>query len=173
MSWLARRPELRAALFRTVDVAPACTSPAELSEHLAAYVPPGRLKQLLSGRAGTVVGGRVAELAVRQMAERFILGESVPGAAPALAALWAQGIAGTVDLLGEKTVTPAEGDAYAQRCAEALDALTAAAAALPANPRLERDSAGVIARVNLSVKVTALTPLAFSWQQHAAGSGVR
>jgi proline dehydrogenase len=159
MNWLAGRPELRAALFRTVDVAPACADAAELSAHLAAYVPPGRLADLLHSRPGTVLGGRVAELAVRQMAERFIVGETVPKAAPELTRLWNQGITSTVDLLGEKTVTRSEGAAYAQRCHDALDGLSAASEEWLTNSHVESDSAGAIPRVNLSVKVTALTPL--------------
>ena len=159
MTWLTARPELRAALFRTVDVAPACASPAELSAHLAAYMPDGRLGQLLGGRAGTVLGGRVAQTAVRQMADRFILGESVAQAAPELLSLWNQGITTTVDLLGEKTVTRSEGLAYGQRCHDTLDALAAASAEWFHNARVEADGAGTIPRVNLSVKVTALTPL--------------
>ncbi len=159
MAWLTARPELRAALFRTVDVAPACAGPAELSAHLAAYVPPGRLHDLLGGRAGTLLGGRLAQRAVRQMADRFILGESVPKAAPELLSLWNQGIATTVDLLGEKTVTPQEGAGYGQRCHDALDALNDASVDWFHNQRVEQDGAGVIPRVNLSVKVTALTPL--------------
>jgi RHH-type proline utilization regulon transcriptional repressor/proline dehydrogenase/delta 1-pyrroline-5-carboxylate dehydrogenase len=159
MNWLTGRPELRAALFRTVDVAPACASAAELSEHLAAYVPPGRLRDLLDSRAGGRLGGAVTATAVRQMADRFIVGETVPQAADAFARLWNQGIACTVDLLGEKTVTPSEGDAYAQRCHAALDALATGAAGWLPNPLIESDAAGPIPRVNLSVKVTALTPL--------------
>jgi proline dehydrogenase len=159
MSWLTARPQLRTALFRTVDVAPACESPAELSAHLAAYVPDGSLANLLGGRAGTLLGGRMAQTAVRQMADRFILGESVPQAAAELLILWNQGITTTVDLLGEKTVTAAEGAAYAQRCHDALDALAAASADWFHNARVESDGAGPIPRVNLSVKVTALTPL--------------
>jgi proline dehydrogenase len=159
MNWLTGRPELRAALFRTVDVAPACVSPAELSEHLAAYVPAGRLRDLLDSRGGAALGGRIATTAVRQMSDRFIVGETVPKAAAAFERLWNQGIACTVDLLGEKTVTPAEGDAYDQRCHEALDALAHSAERWLPNPVIETDAAGAIPRVNLSVKVTALTPL--------------
>ena len=64
-----------------------------------------------------------------------------------------------MDLLGEATVTPAEADRYAARCLEALETLSAAAAKWPARPWLEQDSLGPVPRVNLSVKVTALTPL--------------
>jgi RHH-type proline utilization regulon transcriptional repressor/proline dehydrogenase/delta 1-pyrroline-5-carboxylate dehydrogenase len=55
-------------------------------------------------------------------------------------------------------VSEAEADAYAARCIEALQTLAAAARAWPAQPLLESDSIGALPRVNLSVKVTALTP---------------
>jgi proline dehydrogenase len=68
-------------------------------------------------------------------------------------------VASSVDLLGEATVTQAEAQHYAERCADALDTIARAAASWPAREQLERDSAGVLARANLSVKVSALTPL--------------
>jgi proline dehydrogenase len=64
-----------------------------------------------------------------------------------------------VDLLGEATVTQAEAQRYAARCSDALETLVDAAARWPERPRLERDSAGPLPRANLSVKVSALTPL--------------
>ena len=48
---------------------------------------------------------------------------------------------------------------YAARCAEALRELAAACRAWPGAPVLERDSGGPLPRANLSVKVSALTPL--------------
>ena len=160
-------PALRAALFRLVDVAPACAGPRELGEHLQAFLDDaegrGRPAALvarasrLPGARGA--GGRAAGLAVRQIAHRFIAGESPAQAAPALRRLWKHGTAASLDLLGEATLTRAEGRAYAARCEEALDTLAAAAAAWPARPLLEADAAGPLPRANLSVKVTALTPL--------------
>ena len=68
-------------------------------------------------------------------------------------------MASTVDLLGEATVTQSEAQRYADRCADALDTISAAAASWPERPQLERDSAGPLPRANLRVKVSALTPL--------------
>lgn len=164
---LARRPELRAALFRLVDVAPACRTPADLGHHLAGLlsdVPPDDRAALLGrrlgrGRATAPLTGRVASVGIRQMAGRFILAEQPQEGAAALADLWRRGVAASVDLLGEATVTPAEADRYAARCDEALTILSREAAGWPAQPILEADSAGPLPRVNLSVKVTALTPM--------------
>lgn len=164
---LAEHPELRAALFRLVDVAPACRSADELADHLAALLDEAagassaaRLgRRLASARPTQRLTGRAAALAVRQMAGRFIVGERPLDAAAPLRALWERGVCSSVDLLGEATVTRAEADRYAARCDEALTVLSGAAATWPARPVLERDSLGPLPRVNLSVKVTALTPL--------------
>jgi RHH-type proline utilization regulon transcriptional repressor/proline dehydrogenase/delta 1-pyrroline-5-carboxylate dehydrogenase len=93
------------------------------------------------------------------MAQRFIIGETPATAQRQLSRLWSRGSANSVDLLGEATLTRGEGVGYARRCDEALVQLAASAVKWQANPLLERDSAGALPRANLSVKVTALTPL--------------
>ncbi len=114
----------------------------------------------LSGtKAGRAALGTAAARGVKHMAHRFIVGESPEKAAKVLAGLWQDGVATSVDLLGEATVTAAEADAYAARCSEALTTMTRTAARWPARPAIERDSAGELPRANLSVKVSALTPL--------------
>jgi RHH-type proline utilization regulon transcriptional repressor/proline dehydrogenase/delta 1-pyrroline-5-carboxylate dehydrogenase len=110
-------------------------------------------------RAGRTALGAAAAAGVRHMAHRFIVGESPRAALGTLRELWKDGVASSVDLLGEATVTQAEAQRYAERCADALDALARAARAWPERPALERDSAGPLPRANLSVKVSALTPL--------------
>jgi RHH-type proline utilization regulon transcriptional repressor/proline dehydrogenase/delta 1-pyrroline-5-carboxylate dehydrogenase len=93
------------------------------------------------------------------MAHRFIVGETPREATGVLEDLWKHGVATSVDLLGEATITSAEADRYAARCREALDGLVEVYRKLPERPSLEADSAGRIPRENLSVKVSALTPL--------------
>jgi RHH-type proline utilization regulon transcriptional repressor/proline dehydrogenase/delta 1-pyrroline-5-carboxylate dehydrogenase len=166
MAALSARPDLRAALFRFVDVRPACTTPADLTRHLAELLdeagagPPARAVGTLAGhRAGRAGLARTASIAVDQMAHRFIVGADPAAALPAIEALWADGVATSVDLLGEATVTEAEAQRYAERCEEALRTLSRAARDWPARPALEADASGPLARVNLSVKVSALTPL--------------
>jgi proline dehydrogenase len=166
MELLSRDPALKAALFRLVDVAPACSGPRDVAAHLAsllgeverplASVGVARRASLRRSTRGAV--GSVAGLAVHRMAKRFIVGAGPAEAEPALKRLWDSGAATSVDLLGEATVTAAEADRYAQRCDEALRTLAHAAAQWPARATLESDSHGAIPRVNLSVKVTALTP---------------
>ena len=167
MQLAARDVELRAALFRLVDVTPACRSLDDLARHLTGYLeevgdPPQSVEAAM--RAARTAAGRRAlgaatAAGVRHMAHRFIVGQSPRDALGVLRRLWDGGAASSVDLLGEATVTEAEADRYAERCLEAIDALAAATRTWPARPALESDSAGPLPRVNLSVKVSALTPL--------------
>jgi proline dehydrogenase len=167
MELASRDRELKAALFRFVDVVPACRSLDDLALHLKSFVgevedPPPPLAtamRLAHGRAGRAMLGKAAAAGVRHMAHRFIVGDTPKAAESVLRELWQHSVATSVDLLGEATVTRAEADAYAQRCHDALTQLTALYARFPARSRLEGDSAGVLPRANLSVKVSALTPL--------------
>jgi proline dehydrogenase len=162
-----RDAELRAALFRFVDVVPACRSPEDLARHLSAFLhdvdePPLPIEaaiRMADSKAGSRALGAAAAAGVRHVAHRFIVGETPSDALRVVGSLWQHGVAVSVDLLGEATVTVDEADRYADRCADALQILHEAAGAWPARPRLERDFAGKVARVNLSVKVSALTPL--------------
>jgi proline dehydrogenase len=158
--------ELRAALFRFVDVTPACRSLDDLAAHLTGYLsevderpPPLEVAMKMGGnKAGRAALGAAAATGVRHMAHRFIVGESPRKALRVLRDLWNGGVASSVDLLGEATVTGAEADRYAARCAEALDTIAKAAADWPERGQLESDSLGSLPRANLSVKVSALTP---------------
>ncbi|MFL6038227.1 MAG: proline dehydrogenase family protein [Gaiellaceae bacterium] len=155
MELASRDVELRAALFRLVDVTPACRSLDDLARHLGEYLAQvdDRTPSLTAAmraadsRAGRKALGAAAAAGVRHMAHRFIVGESPRAALKALRALHEDGVLTTVDLLGEATVSSAEADRYAERCADALDTLAEAMASWPGEPQ-----------PNLSVKVSALTP---------------
>src|SRR3954466_3291884 len=159
--------ELKSALFRFVDVVPACRNLDDLARHLTGFLedvgepPPtvGVALKMGNSKAGRRALGMAAASGVKHMAHRFIVGEDPKAAQNDLRDLWRDGVASSVDLLGEATVTQSEAQRYADRCAEALDTLSAAAAGWPAREQLERDSMGALPRANLSVKVSALTPL--------------
>ncbi|MCU1452397.1 MAG: aldehyde dehydrogenase family protein [Acidimicrobiales bacterium] len=166
MGWATRRPTFKTQLFRFVDVVPACTGPADTAAHLREYLDHAdspasvRLGLRLAARVpgGDAVAAGVARLGIRQMARQFIIGDEVEAVVAALGARWQRGFTSTLDLLGEKTFTLAEADAYAGRVMAALQRLTAEAPSWPARPVLEQDPYGPISRVNLSVKPTALAP---------------
>jgi proline dehydrogenase len=159
--------QLRAALFRFVDVVPACRSMDDLAAHLVGFLeelpnrplPIEAALKLGTTRAGRAALGSAAAAGVHHVAHRFIVAETPRAAADVLRGLWRDGVGASVDLLGEATVTAQEADRYATRCAAALATLAEITAGLPPRAQLQEDSSGAIARANLSVKVSALTPL--------------
>src|SRR5919108_933362 len=163
----ARDAELRAALFRFIAAPPACRSLDDLARHLVGFLdqvhePPGSLagvRRMGHTRAGRSALGALAAAGVRHMAHRFIVGESPREVIGLIRSLWHRGVGVSLDLLGETTVTAAEAERYAERCADALRELADAHRGWPERPLLERDGAGRIPRANLSIKVSALTPL--------------
>src|SRR5690349_20960334 len=142
--------ELKAALFRFVDVVPACRNLDDLARHLTGFLsevgdpppPIGVAMRMGNSKAGRRALGMAAAQGVRHMARRFIVGEDPKAALGDLRDLWKDGVASSVDLLGEATVTQAEAQRYADRCAGALDTIAGAAASWPERAQLERDSAG-------------------------------
>jgi len=167
MELAASDRELRAALFRFVDVVPACRSLDDLARHLVSYLrevdeppPPLAAAMRVSGtRAGRAALGAAAAAGVRHLAHRFIVGETPEAAMGTLRSLWESGVACSVDLLGEATVTAEEADRYAARCAHAIERLSRETASWPPREVLESDPEGPVPRANLSVKVSALTPV--------------
>jgi RHH-type proline utilization regulon transcriptional repressor/proline dehydrogenase/delta 1-pyrroline-5-carboxylate dehydrogenase len=153
MDLASQDAELKAALFRFVDVVPACRNLDDLARHLTGFLaevdatrqpPPIRAAMRMGNtKAGRAALGAASAAGVKHMAHRFIVGSTPKDALPTLRQLWKRGILTSVDLLGEATVTEQEADRYAQRCHDALEQLGASD---------DKDP-------NLSVKVSALTPL--------------
>jgi RHH-type proline utilization regulon transcriptional repressor/proline dehydrogenase/delta 1-pyrroline-5-carboxylate dehydrogenase len=150
-------------LFRFIDVFPALRTPAAINQHLHEYLLrpdlslPAGLSLAL--KAGNLLKGAQASALtaqVQSMARTFIAGQTLDDALPALAARWAEGIAFSVDLLGEAVVSHAEAHAYRARYDQLLDALPSAVAKWPANPLLDSDHLGPIPRANVSIKISAL-----------------
>lgn len=167
MELAARDQELKAALFRFVDVVPACRSLDDLAQHLTHFLeevpdapmPIAAAMKVANTKTGRAALGAAAARGVKHMAHRFIVGETPAAALGVFRGLWERGIASTVDLLGEATVTDTEADRYAARCRDALEQITRDSARWPSRPILEHDGIGPIARANVACKVSALTPL--------------
>jgi RHH-type proline utilization regulon transcriptional repressor/proline dehydrogenase/delta 1-pyrroline-5-carboxylate dehydrogenase len=167
MDLATRDQELRAALFRFVDVVPACRSLDDVARHLRDFLdelpdtppPIAAAMRIPDVRAARAAVGAAAAAGVKHMAHRFIVGETPEAALRVLRGLWDRGVASSIDLLGEATVTQAEADRYAARCTEALEEITHESARWPRRPLLEGDSYGRVCRTNVSVKISALTPL--------------
>src|SRR5438067_110849 len=167
MDFASADAELKAALFRFVDVTPACRSLDDLARHLREFLrevpdappPLAAAMRIADVKAARRAIGAAAAAGVRHMAHRFIVGETPASAIGVLRELWNHGVASSVDLLGEATVTQPEADRYAARCDEALVELSRAQGDWLSRDVLERDSVGPLPRTNVSVKISALTPL--------------
>ena len=170
-------PELKTALFRLVDVTPACRNLDDLASHLAEFAenvdePPPPLAAAMRAahtKPGRLALGAAVAAGVRHMAHRFIAAPSPAEARGELRRLWKNGIGASVDLLGEATLTEAEAVAYAARCDEALTTLAGINREFAPSPLLDHDPGGPLPRTNLSVKITALTPLI---RPEAPGRGI-
>ena len=167
MDFASADQELKAALFRFVDVSPACRSLDDLARHLREFLrevpdappPLAAAMRMADNRAARTAIGAAAAAGVKHMAHRFIVGETPASALGVLRDLWNRGVTSSVDLLGEATVTQPEADRYASRCDDALTELARAQRGWPGRDVLERDTVGAIPRSNVSVKISALTPL--------------
>ena len=166
---LDERPALRSALFRFIDVAPACRGPRERGAHLRAFLRevegggvPAPLRPLRARWAPSpllAAYGLGTGPATAAIARQFIAGDSVTDATPNLRRMWRRGQSFALDLLGEATVTAAEAEAYLERCAETVRSLAEVTSGWTAQPLLDRDRHGPLPRANLSIKLTALTPM--------------
>lgn len=154
-------------LFRFIDVLPSIIDDEEVVALAREYLGDGGIP-IFGGQWGlnilsaTSLGARLSGKAIRSqvehMARSFIAGATVEEAAPQLTDLWQQGRAWSVDLLGEATISDREADRYRDRCVEALSLLGRESASWPSAPRLEHDHLGSIPRVQLSIKISALSP---------------
>ncbi|MEX0790426.1 MAG: proline dehydrogenase family protein [Actinomycetota bacterium] len=166
LEWAMAHPVFKTRLFHFVDAFPALRSDDDVVRHLEEYFEgveiPSQLKLGLdlADRVplGKATSALVARRNIKRMARQFIVGESPHDAEDDLRKLWEHGSSFTVDLLGEKTMTSGQADAYAARVLEMLESLSASTLNWEAQSHLERDDIGPLARVNLSVKPTALGP---------------
>lgn len=166
MEWSMKDPAFKAQLFRFVDVLPSLKSSADIVRHLQEYLgdkavelnPALKAGLAASSFAPALVAGPVKANVV-SMAQQFVAGESPEDLVRQLRKNAERGIATTVDLLGETVVSEREADAFLQRN---LDVLETVAAALLAHPRASFSDLGpdgrTLPRLNLSVKISALTP---------------
>lgn len=165
MNWSMKDQNFKVQLFRFVDAFPTLTTPDMIHEHLSDYLsqpgvtlPPGFDLGL---RAGGLAKGLMASTMssqIKGMAEKFIAGTDAKSALPQLKKLWDDGIAFSVDLLGEACVSDEEADAYQQKYLDLIDNLPSSVAQWKPSERLEKDHLGAIPRVNVSIKVSSLTP---------------
>jgi RHH-type proline utilization regulon transcriptional repressor/proline dehydrogenase/delta 1-pyrroline-5-carboxylate dehydrogenase len=166
MEWTMGNPAVKVQLFRFIDALPLLHSPPEVNRHLREYFAeagehlPGWLRLGLrwlprDGLAGRLVA-RAARANAERLAQRFIAASDLPGVLAVLVKLRRRSLAFTLDLLGEATITEAEGQRYMEEYLHLIAGLAEQVNRWPAVDQIDRDERGSLPRVNVSLKLSSL-----------------
>jgi len=158
--------ELKVRLFRLVDCMPMLDDAASLDRHVREYLDeelaerlPGSLGfAIRAARSGILapLASRIVRAAVHAQAKRFISGTTPEEAAATARRQRAARRGFSLDLLGEAVTSDAEADSYAASYADLLTRLPPLAAEWPADPLIDEGPDGLLPRVNVSIKLSAL-----------------
>ena len=165
MEWSMRDPAFKTQLFRFVDVLPTLTSSTEIVRHLQEYLgdkavelhPALRGGLAAASLAPALVAGPV-KAQILDMARQFVAGEGPADLVRQLRRNAKLGYATTIDLLGETVVSEGEADEFLRRNLEVLDLVSTALREDAKPGQGDLGPAGPLPRLNLSVKMSALTP---------------
>lgn len=164
MQWSMKDQAFKVQMFRFVDAFPVLRDAEDTYDHLRDYLSQPGVTVPAVIAAALKAGGLAKGLAVstigsqiKGMAGKFIAGADAASALPNLRTLWDDGIAFSVDLLGEACLADAEADHYRDKYLDLIHNLPAQVAAWAPNPRLETDHLGPIPRTNVSVKISSLS----------------
>ncbi len=166
MEWSMQDPAFKTQLFRFVDVLPTLRSSAEIVRHLQEYLGDKAVELSPALKAGLAASSFAPALVaspvkanVVAMAQQFVAGGTPEDLVRQLRRNAKLGIATTIDLLGETVVSEAEADVFLQRNLDVLDTVARALAAGEKPAYSDIGPGGVVLpRLNLSVKISALTP---------------
>jgi len=165
LEWAMKDPSFKVDMFRFVDVFPTLQTKDQVKQHINEYLlKDGReLPSLISAALKAATTGLTAGIAqatmkgqIEGMANRFIVGRDAKAALPELKKLHKDGIAFTVDLLGESTVSEHEADDYARRYMDLIDNLADDIGGLKADAVVDENHLGPIPRTNVSLKISAM-----------------
>ncbi len=122
MDWAMQDEGFKIQLFRFVDTFPTLVTPEQVHEHLIDYLtqpevtlPPGLGLGLKAGGIAQGTMTKTVTSQITKMAKRFIAGTDALSALPELESIWNEGVAFSVDLLGEACVSDFEAAEYRQR----------------------------------------------------------
>lgn len=166
LSWAMADESVKVQMFRFIDVLPTLRSRESITRHLqeyfdevATHLPRAARLALEVSQPDSVLGRALAMTARRnalRMARRFIAGTEVDEVLQTVGKLRRQGLAFTLDLLGEAIISEGEADAYQEAYLKLMTGLSSPVNEWPENFQIDCDNVGPIPRVNLSLKLSAL-----------------
>ena len=159
---------LKTRAFTFVDCLPSLRTNAAITEHLAEYLPrsTGRVPRTFHAVVGRGplrkvrenLVGRATRFGASKMAERFITGYDGPSALRTLTRLRRQGMAFTVDVLGEFTTSDKAADRYVNVYHTLMDELAVQACKWPRMPLIDGPQRTPMPTINMSIKLTGMDP---------------
>ncbi|MFV0445755.1 MAG: proline dehydrogenase family protein, partial [Planctomycetaceae bacterium] len=166
LQWAMEDESVKVQMFRFVDVLPMLQTHDQVTEHIQEYfddvqqhLPWAARMVIKASQPGSLRGKAVALSArknARKMAERFIAGTKVEEVLTSVARLRKQGLAFTLDLLGEAVVSEPEAEAYQQSYLDLISGLAPLVNNWPEVPHLDRGVGEIVPRCNVSLKLSAL-----------------
>jgi RHH-type proline utilization regulon transcriptional repressor/proline dehydrogenase/delta 1-pyrroline-5-carboxylate dehydrogenase len=165
MEWSMKDPVFKTQLFRFVDVLPSLNSSAEIVRHLQEYLGDKAVELNPALKAGLAASSFAPALVatpvkaqIVDMAGQFVAGETGEDLIKQIKKNTKLGLATTIDLLGETVLNDAEADVFLKRNLEILDSVSKFYAKEPTPCFSDIGPKGPLPRLNLSVKISALTP---------------
>ncbi len=162
MDWTMKDENFKIQLFRFIDALPALKSDAEVSRLLKEYfsgeetlLPKAIEKWLPGGRLFGAIAGKVIKKNVVSLARQFIAGRTPEEALGPVDALWRDGRAFSIDLLGETVLSDNEAYLFIERYLNLIETMSGAAGSWPENDILEKDNRGNIPRIDISLKISS------------------
>ena len=167
LEWAMHDESVKVQMFRFVDVLPTLRDSESVARHLHEYFEDVRSHLPAAVRLGldvshsnTLLGKALAinaRMNARKMAERFIAGTKPEEVFASVTRLRRQGLAFTLDLLGEAVISEPEADAYQQQYIRLIEELAPRTENWAEDSVLDFDGQTWLPRCQVSLKLSALT----------------
>ena len=150
-------------LFRFIDLLPALSTDTQIARLFDEYFgdfhdAPRIIRKHLNAITEKIHTADVAKeirAGVESLAQQFIVGQTPKDALTCLVELRSQGIAASLDVLGEEVLSEKEAQQFAERYIELLRFIAPKLQSLPEIPILDKDNKGSIPRLDMSLKISS------------------
>lgn len=164
MEWAMKDENVKIQLFRFVDVLPCLKTDDKVLRLLTEYFDDPDQTPILRG-IGLIskrgffprIAGRFIRKNVETLARQFIAGSDPDDAWHTVQSLRGQGLAVSLDLLGEEVLSDGEAAVYSGRYIDLLEVMSRKVEAWPSVHILENDDLGPISKLDVSVKVSSFS----------------
>ena len=156
LAWTLQKQSLKSNLFRFIDVLPNLSSDKAFLSHWREYFKDDELGFISSGLGRLAPSLFVKSLRkqITQVAQMFITGSCPEESLKVISKNWNQGLAFSLDILGEEILSEKEAEQYFQTCLSTMDQFKKASWSY--QKTLQKDLEGELPHLNFSVKLSAL-----------------